>query len=86
MAELGSIIELIQTAGFTGLLIILAVPRLRKNIFGMNGYDVMQSEIKRIGDSLVTHMHDEESAMKATSAKISRIESDIAFIKGKLDK
>lgn len=39
------IIDFIQNLGFTGLLIILAIPKLRKRIFNGNGHKDIKSDI-----------------------------------------
>ena len=49
--ELFNFIDLISSMGFTGLLIILAIPKLRKRIFG-NGNGAELKEIKE------NHLHD----------------------------
>ena len=38
--EITTIIEYIQTAGFTGLLIVLAIPKLKKRFFGNGNGDI----------------------------------------------
>lgn len=90
------IINFIQDIGFVGLLIVLAVPRLRQAIFGLNGYDRMRKEMQEIhklmrnehrtlNDTLTKHMADEAIEMKGVHDTISNIQADVSYIKGKLD-
>lgn len=93
MHEIATIIQFIQDIGFVGVLIILAIPKLRQKIFGMNGYDIMKKEMCGLADKmsrfetrLSKHLDDEEAEMKEVHTVLSDIKSDIAFIKGKLEK
>ena len=70
MEELKLIITFFQSLGVTGLLIILAIPHLRKKIFGMNGTD------KKI-DALNQHYNHE------TTKLLTEIRDDIKEIRHK---
>jgi len=54
MNEITGLIEIIQNAGFIGLLIVLAIPKLRRSIFGTNG----NGSSKELKDIKENHLHD----------------------------
>lgn len=94
--EILQLINFIQDIGFVGLLIVLAVPRLRQFVFGLNGYDKMEKRMEEIhlmlrkehaatNETLRQHMKDEEIEMKAVHETMANMQADIAFIKGKLE-
>ena len=74
-------IDFIQSIGFIGILIILAVPKLRKIVFGDNG-NAYQGQI----DELKKHAQVANDEMGKIQQDIEVIKNDIAWIKGKLDK
>lgn len=86
MNEVTIFIDWVQNIGFVGLLIVLAIPKLRQSIFGLNGYDIMKDEINKVSQALIDHMKKEEEEMDDIRDKISTIQKDVAFIKGKLEK
>lgn len=80
MGELKTIVEYIQAGGLTGLLIILAIPKLRKMAGFTNGdyakdIKALWNEIAAIKNN---HLHHIQS-------DVSNVKTDIAWIKGKLD-
>ena len=84
MNEITLLIDWIQNIGFIGVLVILAIPKLRQKIFGFNGYDIMKHEIERIGNALIEHMKEEQKEMKSIKESMSNIKQDVAYIKGKM--
>ena len=81
--ELFSFIDLISKAGFTGLLIILALPKLRRKVFGNgNGNSISEHRIQDLEGNAKT-ANDE---MRGIKERLGRIEKGVSFIKGKLDK
>ena len=80
--ELFSFIDLISKAGFTGLLIILALPKLRRKVFGNgNGNGISEHRIQ----DLEEHAKIANEEMREIKEQLGRIETDVSFIKGKLD-
>lgn len=80
MAEVTVIIAFIQDIGFIGVLIILAVPKLRRRVFGED-HDNHQEQI----DQLKEHAKVANEEMGEIQESVSNIEKDVAFIKGKLN-
>lgn len=74
------IIDLIQSGGFIGLLILLAFPKTRKWL-GFNG-NGSQAQI----DELKEHARVANEEMALIRSDISDIKGDLEFIKGKLSK
>lgn len=75
--DLVTFIDVIQKVGFTGLLIILAFPVLRRKFFnGVGEYDKLKAEIREIRDNHLKHLQDD----------VSHLKEDVSFIKGRLEK
>jgi hypothetical protein len=73
-------IDLVQNGGFIGLLIILAVPKLRNKIFGNgNGYQEQINELKK-------HARIANDEMGQVNRRLDKIELNVEFIKEILEK
>ena len=81
MEEIKTIIGYIESIGFVGLLILLAVPRSRK-FLGFNGNGKYQSQIDLLSD----HAKTANEEMSHIKEDIAVIRGDLEFIKGKLSK
>ena len=79
MTDPTAIIGFVKDVGFTGILIILAVPKLRK-IFFNGDSDVHQPQI----DELKEHAKIANSEMGQVVDRLDEIEKDVSFIRGKL--
>ncbi len=79
MEGITTFIGYIESIGFVGLLIVLAIPKLRK-WFGFNGNGNYQPQI----DELHEHAKTANSEMGEIKEHVATIREDISFIKGKL--
>lgn len=82
MNEITFIIDWIQNIGFIGILVVLAIPSLRRKIFGLNGNGNYQPQI----DALAEHASVANEEMGKMQKSVKHIETDVAFIKGKMSK
>ena len=71
--EILSIVNAISGLGFTGLVVVLAVPRLKKIVFG-NG------EIKELKDN---HLHTINETLKRIEEKLETINENVIWLKAK---
>jgi len=86
MEEIKTIIALVQDAGFIGLLIVLAVPKLRE-LFGFkNGYqpqiDALQEHARTSNEEVGLIQKD----IVIIKTDIKEVAENVAYLKGKLDK
>lgn len=69
--EIQTVVDWVQTAGFTGLLIVLAIPFLRDKIFG-NGYGAFGEKI----DGLTDKVDLMEDTLKEVSWRVEDLKED----------
>lgn len=86
--ELNQILEVMDSIGVVGLLTILAVPFLRKNILGIDNTqkDEIKDEMTRIADRVTKHMDLEDERSKEFNERLSKMEQDVSYIRGKMEK
>lgn len=100
MDEIKTLIDFVQAIGFTGLLILLALPKTRK-FLGFGGEEINSDEIaKTIADDIRRDFEYDKpdrpaliaripvicSDMKMMREKQEEMAEDIAYIKGRIKK
>jgi len=89
--DIQTIVDFISTVGFVGLLIILAIPNLRKRFGFGNGNDFQETINTEVKNTLEAHqrhlkianeeMGDIRDSMKSLEKDVSGIKTDIRWIK-----
>lgn len=91
MNEITVLVDWVRDIGLVGILITLAVPSMRKRIWGYapdisSARDEVRNEIQSLSHELRRHLKEEGAEVKEIRRDIASIEADISFIKGKLEK
>jgi len=86
MNEITTLIDFIQNIGFVGLLIILAIPSLRKKIFNGEGKiitDIRDNHLHEIKEILKETKDDQKSCHIRIEEKLEDIKEHLIYLKAK---